>query len=78
MRVTPLVCYDLRFPELFAALAPRTDLFVVVANWPVPRVAHFTKLLEARLTEKPSAQSVYRGVLANSLATSAAKATFCR
>lgn len=51
VRVTPLVCYDLRFPELFAALAPRTDLFVVVANWPVPRVAHFTKLLEARAIE---------------------------
>lgn len=51
VRVTPLVCYDLRFPEMFAALAQRTDLFVVVANWPVARVAHFTKLLEARAIE---------------------------
>jgi predicted amidohydrolase len=51
VRVTPLVCYDLRFPELFAALAQRTDLFVIVANWPDTRSAHWTALLTARAIE---------------------------
>ena len=51
VRVTPLVCYDLRFPELWAAAAPATDLFVVVANWPHPRAAHWRALLVARAIE---------------------------
>lgn len=51
VRITPFVCYDLRFPEAWAAVAPRTDLFVVVANWPAPRVAHWSALLAARAIE---------------------------
>jgi omega-amidase len=51
VRVTPLICYDLRFPEVFAALADRTDLFVVVANWPRPRADHWRALLVARAIE---------------------------
>ena len=51
VRVTPLVCYDLRFPELWAAAAPQTDLFVVVANWPHARAAHWRALLVARAIE---------------------------
>ncbi len=51
VRVTPLVCYDLRFPELWALAAPATDLFVVVANWPRPRSAHWRALLVARAIE---------------------------
>src|SRR4051812_8053700 len=34
VRVSPLICYDLRFPELFRAVAPQSDLIVVIANWP--------------------------------------------
>lgn len=51
VRVTPLVCYDLRFPELFRAAAAHTDLFVVVANWPEARRAHWRALLHARAIE---------------------------
>jgi predicted amidohydrolase len=51
VRVTPLVCYDLRFPELWALAAPRTDLFVIVANWPGARAAHWRALLVARAVE---------------------------
>jgi predicted amidohydrolase len=51
VRVTPFVCYDLRFPELWALAAPRTDLFVVVANWPTARAAHWRALLVARAIE---------------------------
>ncbi len=51
VRVTPLICYDLRFAELFTAAAAHTDLFVVVANWPAVRSAHWTSLLVARAIE---------------------------
>ena len=48
VRVTPLICYDLRFPELFRASAHRTDLFVVLANWPDRRSVAWRVLLRAR------------------------------
>ncbi|HTS02136.1 MAG TPA: nitrilase-related carbon-nitrogen hydrolase [Thermoanaerobaculia bacterium] len=51
MRVTPLVCYDLRFPEPFRLAAEGTDLFAVVANWPERRRAHWQTLLKARAIE---------------------------
>jgi predicted amidohydrolase len=46
--VTPLICYDLRFPELFRAAAMATDLFVVIANWPARRGHAWRTLLAAR------------------------------
>lgn len=48
VRVTPLICYDLRFPELFRARAVSTDLFVVIANWPIRRAHAWRTLLAAR------------------------------
>lgn len=51
VRVTPLICYDLRFPELFRAAAARTDLFVVIANWPEKRRHAWSTLLAARAIE---------------------------
>jgi predicted amidohydrolase len=51
LRVTPFVCYDLRFPEPFRLAAPDTDLFVVVANWPDERREHWRTLLRARAIE---------------------------
>jgi predicted amidohydrolase len=48
VRVTPLICYDLRFPELFRAAAATTDLFVVIANWPARRAHAWRTLLAAR------------------------------
>lgn len=59
IRVTAVVCYDLRFPELFRARSDETDLFVVVANWPEPRRAHWQTLLRARAIE---AQAYVLGV----------------
>ncbi len=51
-RVAPLVCYDLRFPEIFRRAAQRgATLLVVIANWPAARVAHWTQLLIARAIE---------------------------
>ena len=51
VRVTPQVCYDLRFPEPFRLAADGTDLFAVVANWPERRRAHWQLLLKARAVE---------------------------
>jgi len=51
-KVAPLVCYDLRFPEPFrTATAMGAELLVVIANWPVIRVDHWTTLLRARAIE---------------------------
>jgi predicted amidohydrolase len=51
--VSPFVCYDLRFPELFreAAAEHRPELFVVIASWPDKRIHHWVALLQARAIE---------------------------
>jgi predicted amidohydrolase len=51
--VSPFICYDLRFPELFrdSAARYRPELFVVIANFPAKRVAHWIQLLRARAIE---------------------------
>jgi predicted amidohydrolase len=50
-RVTPLVCYDLRFADEFWQRAGATDVYVVTANWPAPRRLHWQVLLRARAIE---------------------------
>ncbi|MEX0836399.1 MAG: nitrilase-related carbon-nitrogen hydrolase, partial [Nitriliruptor sp.] len=34
VRVTPTVCYDLRFPEQYRVTVDDTDAYLVVASWP--------------------------------------------
>jgi predicted amidohydrolase len=51
VRVSPFVCYDLRFADEFWAVAPRTDCYLVVANWPASRRHHWRSLLVARAIE---------------------------
>jgi len=51
LRVSPFVCYDLRFADEFWALAHDTDVYVVPANWPTPRHEHWRTLLRARAIE---------------------------
>jgi predicted amidohydrolase len=51
VRVTPFICYDLRFSEPFLLAADTTDLFLVLANWPASRAAAWRCLLEARAVE---------------------------
>lgn len=48
IRVTPTICYDLRFPEMYRAAAVGTDLFAVLANWPDRRSHAWRTLLAAR------------------------------
>ena len=51
LRVSPLVCYDLRFADEFWQLAKQTDLYLVPANWPEARRLHWQSLLQARAIE---------------------------
>lgn len=52
VRIAPLICYDLRFPELFrAAVLDGAEMFVVIACWPAVRSEHWVRLLQARAIE---------------------------
>ena len=51
LRCSVFICYDLRFPLPFYDLAEKTDLYVVVANWPTGRREHWLNLLRARAIE---------------------------
>jgi predicted amidohydrolase len=51
LRITPFICYDLRFANVFWQAAPETDVYLVPANWPSPRRHHWQTLLQARAIE---------------------------
>lgn len=51
MELSGFVCYDLRFPEIFQAVSERTDMILVIANWPKERALHWETLLRARAIE---------------------------
>ena len=51
LRITPFICYDLRFADVFWAAAADTDVYLVPANWPSPRRLHWQTLLQARAIE---------------------------
>ena len=50
--ISPFLCYDLRFPELFRpAVHEGAELIVVMACWPSVRSEHWVRLLQARAIE---------------------------
>lgn len=49
-KISPLICYDLRFP-VFSRNTEEYDLLLYVANWPKPRVNAWDALLKARAIE---------------------------
>jgi predicted amidohydrolase len=51
LRITPFICYDLRFADVFWAAALDTDVYLVTANWPARRRHHWQTLLRARAIE---------------------------
>ncbi|MBW1780881.1 MAG: carbon-nitrogen family hydrolase [Deltaproteobacteria bacterium] len=51
MEVACVICYDLRFPELFRSLADTCGLILVIASWPSVRQRHWDILLPARAVE---------------------------
>lgn len=51
-RVSGLICFDLRFPELFRTANNRaSDIFIVHAAWPSARIDQWQILLKARAIE---------------------------
>ncbi len=52
LKVAPLICYDLRFPELARdAVRAGAEVLVYIAAWPVKRIQHWITLLQARAIE---------------------------
>jgi len=51
MKIGLSICYDLRFPELYSAMAKECDMVINIANWPAKRVEHWNALLRARAIE---------------------------
>lgn len=53
LKVCPLICYDLRFPEIWrlATVDLGAELFTLGASWPAPRHQHWLTLLSARAIE---------------------------
>ncbi len=50
--ISQFICYDLRFPEIFRKMAEQgTNIFIIVAQWPNPRMHHWRSLLIARAIE---------------------------
>ena len=50
--VCPMICYDLRFPELWRLGATAgAEVFTIGSNWPVARQSHWRALLIARAIE---------------------------
>lgn len=45
------ICYDLRFPEVFQAASKRSEVIIVIANWPESRRSQWITLLKARAIE---------------------------
>ena len=52
LRIAPLICYDLRFPELAReAVRQGAEVLVYLAAWPARRIQHWLTLLQARAIE---------------------------
>jgi omega-amidase len=49
--VSPFICYDLRFPEIFQIASKECQLITVAANWPKSRRDNWITLLKARAIE---------------------------
>ena len=56
LRLGLTICYDLRFPEVYRALACEqgVNVFIISSAWPFPRVEHQRVLATARAIENQS------------------------
>jgi omega-amidase len=50
-KITPFICYDLRFPEIFQIASKNAEIITVAASWPKAREEHWITLLRARAIE---------------------------
>lgn len=46
-----VICFGLRFPELFDSKKEKPYLYIIPANWPIKRIQHWEALLIARAIE---------------------------
>ena len=53
LRISPFVCYDLRFADEFWQLAPTTDVYLIPANWPERRRLHWQVLAPGKSDREP-------------------------
>ena len=52
LRIAPMICYDLRFPEVArSAVRAGAEVLIYIAAWPVKRFQHWITLLQARAIE---------------------------
>ena len=73
LRVSPAICYDLRFPEMFRRMTLKgVDIFLVSSEWPFPREHPLRVLTEARAIEN---QAIV--VLANRVGMDSRGNNFC-
>lgn len=64
--VSSVICYDLRFPELFRdAVKQGAQLVTVQAAWPLARKEHWETLLKARAIENQVYIAAVNGVTVN-------------
>lgn len=55
LKFSVAICYDLRFPGMFDAIArKKPDAVVVIANWPRTRINHWKMLLPVRALDTQS------------------------
>lgn len=52
--VSPLICYDLRFCDVFQQASGKPEMFVIAASWPEPRMEAWEVFLKARAMEYQS------------------------
>lgn len=50
-QITPFICYDLRFPEIFQIASKKSQVITIAASWPKSRGEHWITLLKARAIE---------------------------
>lgn len=50
-KISPFICYDLRFPEIFQIASKEAQIITVAASWPKSREEHWITLLKARAIE---------------------------
>lgn len=68
--VSPTICFDLRFPELYREATSRgAQLFTVHASWPAKRSMHWETLLKARAIENQAYVAAVNCVTADSTYT---------
>lgn len=73
VKLSPAICYDLRFPEMFRRMALQdVDVFLVSSEWPFPRQHALRVLTEARAIENQAVVA-----LANRIGTDDQGNDFC-